>query len=32
VRCRNASREKEIERYGEQCDDCSVIRHVDILC
>jgi len=31
VRRRHASRQKEIERYCQQCDDCGVMRHGDIL-
>jgi hypothetical protein len=28
----NARCQEKIERYGEQCDDCGVIRHDDIQC
>src|SRR6266850_1084882 len=32
TRDRDPGRKKEVERYGEQCDDCSVVRHGGILC
>jgi hypothetical protein len=32
TRRRDASSKKEVERYGEQCDDGGVVRHGGILC
>jgi hypothetical protein len=32
TRGRDPGRKKEVERYSEQCDDCSVVRHDGILC